>query len=111
VRIRCPRISGSQFCNYKSYFSVDLQAAVDAKYKLMTVDIGAHGRQIGSGLFTESSVFRHLESGSFNLPPPRQISLTDITLPYVLVGDQRYPLKEYLMRPYPKDNCRVSGQK
>ena len=54
----------------------------------MTVDIGVFGRQSDSGVFIESSVFRHLEAGSFNLPPPRQIPSTNITLPYVLVGDQ-----------------------
>jgi hypothetical protein len=111
VRIRCPQSSGSQFYNYESYFSVHLQAIVDAKYKFMTVNIGAYGRQSDSDVFTESNVFRHLEAGSFNLPPSRQIPCTNITLPYVLVGDQGYPLKEYLMRPYPTDNGRVSRQK
>jgi len=111
VRIRCPQSSGSQFYNYKSYFSVHLQAIVDAKYKFMTVDIGAYGRQSDSGVFSESSVFRHLEVGSFNLPPPRQIPRTNITLSYVLVGDQGYPLKEYRMRPNPTDNGSVSLQK
>jgi hypothetical protein len=111
VRGRCPQSSGSQFCNYKSYLSVHLQATVEAKYKFVTVDIGAYGRQNDSGVFTESSVFRHLEAGSFNLPPPRQIPRTNITLPYVLVGDQGYPLKEYLMRPNHTDNIRVSRQK
>jgi hypothetical protein len=84
---------------------------VDAKYKFMTVNIGAYGRQSDSGVFTKSSVFRHLETGSFNLPPTRQIPRTNITLPFVLVGDQGYPLKEYLMRPYPTDNGTVSRQK
>ena len=28
-----------------------------------------------------------------------------------VIGDQGYPLKEYLMRPYPTDNGRVSRQK
>ena len=79
VPIRCPQSSGYQFYNYKSYFSVRLQAIVDAKYKFMTVDIRAYGRQIDGGVFTESSVFRHLEAGSFNLPPPRQIPCTNIT--------------------------------
>jgi hypothetical protein len=111
VCIRCPQSSGSQFYNYKPYFSVHLQAIVDAKYKFMTADIGAYGRQSDSGVFTESNVFRHLEAESFNLPPPRQIPRTNITLPYVLVGDQGYPLKECLMRPYPTDKGRVSGQK
>ena len=62
-------------------------------------------------MFTEYNVFRHLEAGSFNLPPPRQIPRTNITLQYVLVRDQLYPLKEYLMRPYPMDNGRVSRHK
>jgi hypothetical protein len=83
VRIRCPQSSGSLFYNHKSYFSVHLQAIVDAKYKFMTVDIGAYGRQSDSGVFTESNVFRHLEAGLFNLPPPRQTPRTNITLPYM----------------------------
>jgi len=58
------------FYNYKSYFSVHLQAIVHTKYKFMTVDIGAYGRQSDRGVFTESNVFCHLEAGSFNLPPP-----------------------------------------
>jgi len=65
VRIRCPQGTGSQFYNYKSYFSIHLQAIVDAKYKYVTVDIGAFGRQSDSGVFTESNVFRHLEAGPF----------------------------------------------
>jgi hypothetical protein len=69
VHIRCPESSGSQFYNYKSYFFIHLQAIVDAKYKFMAVDIGAYRRQSDSGMFTESSVFHHLEEGSFNLPP------------------------------------------
>jgi hypothetical protein len=112
VRIRCPQSSGSQFYKYKykSYFSVDLHAIVDEKYKFMTVYIRAYGRQSDSGVSTESSVFRPLEAGSFNLPPPRQIPRTNITLPYVLLGDQGYPLKGSLMRSYPSDNGRVSRQ-
>ena len=111
VHIRCPESSSSQFYNYKSYFSVHLKAIVDAKYKFTAVDIITYGRQSDSGMSTESSVFRHLEAGSFNLPLLRQIPRTNITLPYVLVGDQGCSLKEYLMRPYPMDNGRVSRQK
>jgi len=108
VRIRCPQSSGSHFYNHKSYFSLHLQAIVDAKYKFMSAYIGAYRRQSNSGVFNDSTVFRHLGVGPFNLPPPRQIPRTIITLPYMLVCDQGYPLKGYLMRPYPKDNGRVS---
>ena len=47
----------------------------------MTADIGAYGRQSDSGVFTESNVFRHLEAGLFNLPPPRQIPRTNTEWP------------------------------
>jgi hypothetical protein len=111
VHIRCPESSSSQFYNYKSYFSAQLKAIVDAKYKFTAVDIGIYGRQRDSGISTESSVFRHIDAGTFNLPLLLQIPCTNITLPYVLVGDQGYSLKEYLMRPYPMDKGRVSQQK
>jgi hypothetical protein len=62
-------------------------------------------------VITDYNVFRHLEAVSFNLPPPRQIPHTNATLPYVLLGDQGYLLKEYLMRRYPTDNDRMCRQK
>jgi hypothetical protein len=43
---------------------------VNAKYNFMTADIGAYMRQNDSGVFNDSTVFRHLEVGPFNLPPP-----------------------------------------
>jgi hypothetical protein len=79
---------------------------VDARYRFTTLDIGTYGRQSNIGVSTESSVFRHLEGGSFNLPPPRQIPRSNITFTYVL-GDEGHPLKEYLMRQYITGNGRV----
>nr|CAH7740663.1 unnamed protein product [Callosobruchus chinensis] len=43
----------------------------------------------------------HMETGSFPFPQPRQIPRSTMTLPYVILGDQGYPLKKYLLRPYP----------
>lgn len=108
VRVRCPKNTGSQFYNYKQYFSIHLQAICDAKYKFIAIDVGAYGRHSDSGVFTNSNIFKYFETGSLELPPPRRIPNTNISLPFVLLGDQGYPLKEYLMRPYPTDNniCR-----
>nr|CAH7763718.1 unnamed protein product [Callosobruchus chinensis] len=36
----------------------------------------------------------HMETGSFPFPQPRQIPGSTMTLPYVILGDQGYPLKK-----------------
>nr|CAH7729743.1 unnamed protein product [Callosobruchus chinensis] len=96
-----PKKTGSKHYNYKGFFSVVLQALVDAHYKFLSVDVGAYGRQSDSGVFSEFNLFQHMETGSFPFPQPRQIPGSTRTLPYVILGDQGYPLKKYLLRPYP----------
>ena len=65
VRIKCPKLSGSRYFSYKGFFPVILQALVDARYKFLSVDVGAYGRQSDSGVFSKSNLYQHLESGSF----------------------------------------------
>jgi hypothetical protein len=54
VESKCPAKSGSLYYNYKQYFSILLQALVDADCKLIDVDIGAVGRQSDRGNFISS---------------------------------------------------------
>jgi len=55
--------------------------------------------------FSQSNLYQHLESGPFPFPHPKQIPGTTTKLSYVILGDQGYPLKEYLMRPYSTENA------
>lgn len=104
IRIKCPAKSGSMFFNYKNYFSIVLQGLVDANYKFMCVEVGSYGKQSDGGIFATSSLHYHLEQRSFNMPPPKTLPETDIVVPHVVVGDAAYPLKEYLMRPYSRND-------
>lgn len=43
-----------------------------------------------------------LENNAAGLPEPTPLPGRDIPFPYVIVADEAFPLKPYLMRPYPK---------
>ncbi|XP_052889641.1 putative nuclease HARBI1 [Anopheles moucheti] len=98
VLIKCPNSSGSSFYDYKHFYSIHLQATADAKGKFLTVDIGDYGRRADSGVFLESNTFKNIEQNILKFPPARM--LDGVEMPYVLLGDQGYPLKTYLMRSY-----------
>lgn len=37
-----------------------------------------------------------------DVPPPKKLPETDVKLPYVVLGDEAFPLLENLMKPYPR---------
>lgn len=78
-------------------------AACDAKYSYSLVDIGAMGRKSDGGIFADSQFGISLELAELNIPPPCPIhEQIDFDFPFVLVGDEAFPLAHYLMRPFPK---------
>lgn len=101
VVIQAPANSGSQFFNYKKTFSIVLLALVDAHYRFIAVDIGGYGRNSDGGLFTISNLGKALEKNKLNVPKDNALPNTQTIMPYVIVGDEAFPLKKYLLRPYP----------
>ncbi|XP_062607230.1 uncharacterized protein LOC134269020 [Saccostrea cucullata] len=102
VLIKCPTGSGSTYFNYKNQFSIILLALVDADYKFLYVDVGTNGRANDSGILARSALIEMIESGNMNLPPPRPLPERHLEVPFVIVGDDAFPLKPYLMKPFPK---------
>ncbi|XP_070515353.1 uncharacterized protein [Cardiocondyla obscurior] len=101
VVIQCPNNAGSSYYNYKNSHSIVLLAVCDANYIFTFVDIGAYGRQSDGGIFRSSLIGQKFDNKRMNLPEPQPISANGICLPYVLIGDEAFPLTEYLLRPYP----------
>ena len=65
------------------------------------MDIGAYGSQSDGGISAESSFGKNLITGKLNLPPPAVLKNSNFLCNYYLIGDCAFPLKTYLMRPYP----------
>ncbi|XP_063216866.1 uncharacterized protein LOC134527843 [Bacillus rossius redtenbacheri] len=104
VRIRNPRHSGSMFRNYKQYFSIVLQGVAGPDYKFIAVDVGGYGKESDGGIFSHSILSEKLEKGGLGSQLFVALPGTNIKVPHVILGDEAYPLKTYLMRPFPGYN-------
>lgn len=100
INIQCPINAGSSFYNYKGNHSIVLLALVDATYKFIAIDVGSYGRNSNGSIFANSALGQKLESNTFNVPKDTPIIENGEPQPYVIVGDEAFPLKSYLLRPY-----------
>ena len=108
VAIKCPIKSGSMYYNYKQYFSIVVFALIDADYRFIYVDVGCNGRISDGGVFANSYIFKALEEKSLNIPNGKLLPGRENPLPYVIVGDEAFPLKTYLLKPYPSRQLDLS---
>jgi len=103
VVIQAPPRSGSVYHNYKGTFSIVLLAVVDHDYCFSMVDVGSYGCNSDSGVFSRSAFGKRLYNGTMNIPPASPLiespELGD--MPYCLVGDEAFPLTNFLIHPYP----------
>jgi hypothetical protein len=100
IVIRPPPNTGSEFYNYKHTFSVVLLALVDADYRFIYVDIGTNGRISDGGVYEKSALSTVLDTNSVCLPSDRPLPGRHKSMPYVIVADEAFPLKNYIMKPY-----------
>lgn len=91
VVIQCPPNSNSLYYNYKGTFSIVLMAMADHDYNFTFIDIGSYGSISDGGIFGKSALYKAIEQNKLNLPETS-----------VILGDEAFPLRRYLMKPYPR---------
>ena len=100
VCCKCPTKFGSLFYNYKLFFLVVLQGVTDSESIFIFIDVGAYGKQSDGGTFSASTLYNFLGDFESTLPKPASFEGSGIEMPFVVLGDEAYPLKMYLMKPF-----------
>jgi len=101
IRMQCPKFTGTQYYNYKGFFSLVLMAVCDANYCFTIFDVGQFGSNNDSGVLANSTMGMAFENNRLNVPESTVVNEDTGEIPYFLVGDEIFPLKTWLMRPYP----------
>lgn len=107
--MKCPNRTGSLFFNYKGYFSLVLLAIVSANYEFLFVDVGGQGRMSDGGSWRECEFRVALEDGRIKLPEPQALPGGDPEekVPFVLVGDDAFPMGPGLLKPYARRDMTI----
>lgn len=79
-------------------------ALADANYKILYANVGANGRVSDGGVFNNCGLSTSMQENTLNLPPPESLPGRTKQVPYVIVADDAFALKPYLMKPYPFRN-------
>lgn len=103
IRLNSPKLSGSLYYNYKGYSSIVLLAVCDANYCFTIIDVGSYGKEGDSNIFKYSAFGKKVISESINFPPNNYLPGDESgnPLPFFLIGDEAFPLRTNLLRPFP----------
>ena len=65
------------------------------------MDVGAESCSSDGGLYAVCALERAITDNTLHLPEAECPPGSTTPLPLALVGDEAFPLRSYLMRPYP----------
>ena len=109
VAILHPSNSGSEFYNYKGFFSIVLLAIVDYNYKFIFADVGCQGRISDGGVYRNSFFYKATQENLLDLPPDKPLPVSNNPyydsqntepMPYVFLADDAFPLGKHCLKPY-----------
>jgi hypothetical protein len=71
---------------------------------------GSHGRTSAGGIFAHSKLGKYLET-HLDIPEDKQLPGTLCLALHVIMGDEAFPLRTYLLKPYPGSQSKGDNEK
>ena len=102
-----PPNSGSVYYNYKHTNSTVLLAIAGPDYEWLFASVGTNGRMKDSGIWNKSSLRRAIENREIGLSEPRALPYCLEKIPFVILGDDGFALKNYMMKTFPQSNLAI----
>ena len=100
ITLQPPPNSGSHYYNYNDTHSILLSAIAGPDCEALYVDVGTNGRVSNGGIWNKCSFLKALEGNKLRIPPSTPLPQGIHPLPYVIVGDDTFALKKFLMKPF-----------
>ena len=101
IACKAPANTGSDYYNYKGFFSVILLAVVTSDYKFLWIDVSGKGSSSDAHIYNASELREGLQNNDFvGFPRPDPLPGDTEDIPYFLVGDDAFALRTYMMKPY-----------
>ncbi|KAF2901209.1 hypothetical protein ILUMI_04976 [Ignelater luminosus] len=76
----------------------------DTPYKFTYINVSANGRVSDAGVVQQSSLCGTMQAvhNPLNFPKPQPLPGQNSEVPYVIIGDDAFPLGKHLLKPYPQ---------
>ena len=109
IACKAPASTGSDYFNYKGFFSIILLAVVTSDYKFLWIDTSGKGSSSDAHIYNNSELQEALQRNDIiGFPQPDPLPGDTQDIPYFLVGDDAFALRTYLMKPY---GCKTMTRK
>ena len=112
ILIQKPARAGSHFHDYKGNESIIALVMAGPEYECLFVDVGTNGRNPDGHAWHRCSLKKALEScdNPLNIPPLRPLPGATKPIPFVLTGDEAFPLSKHMLKPYPRRKSDGQGK-
>ena len=113
VVVQSPVKSGSLYFNYEGTFSLNLMALVDANYKFTNIDIGDYRSNADGSVFKNCEFGKEFLNDDLDVPDPPPLPNYNVSgpVPFCFVGDEAFPLRTDLIRPFPRKDRGIPDDK